>query len=266
MFTENLNGIEILRFENLSDYTQITQFISTRKGGVSKPPFDTLNLSFKEINLEDVVENSKRLSKAVEIPLENFVFQNQIHSGNVAVITEKQRGAGVFDRESAIPNNDAMLTNEANLCLCIFAADCVPILLYDPVKIVIGAVHSGWKGTVAKILDNTIERMKKEFGTDPENLKAGIGPSIGPKNYEVDTPVIEAFAASFPKNEFIQMKDEIRGTLNLWEANKSLLLAAGVQDSNIEIAGIDTYTNTDRFFSDRKDGSTGRFVAGIMLH
>lgn len=266
MFTENLNGIEILRFENLSVYSQITQFISTRKGGVSKPPFDTLNISFKEEDYSAVLENHKRLVYAVHVPIDKFVFCRQVHSGNVVVVTGQQRGAGVYTRETALVDTDAMITNEAELCLSVLAADCVPVLLYDPVKNVIGAVHSGWKGTVAKILTNTIERMKEEFGTNPEDLKVGIGPSIGPESYEVDTPVIEAFAASFPGNEFIQTKDETHGMLNLWEANKSLLLEAGVQDHNIEIAGIDTYTNTDRFFSERKDGSTGRFVAGIVLH
>ena len=266
MFTENINSIEILRFENLSGYSQITQFISTRKGGVSKPPFDTLNISFKEEDFTVVLENHKRLAHAVNVPVDNFVFCRQVHSGNVAVVTGQQRGAGVYARETALIDTDAMITNEANLCLSVLAADCVPILLYDPAKNAIGAVHSGRKGTVAKILTNTIERMKKEFGTDPEDLKVGIGPSIGPESYEVDTPVIEAFAASFPGNNFIQMKDKTHGTLNLWEANKFLLLTAGVQDHNIEIAGIDTYTNTDKFFSARKDGLTGRFVAGIMLH
>ncbi|TSC90436.1 MAG: hypothetical protein G01um10145_108 [Microgenomates group bacterium Gr01-1014_5] len=266
MLIENLDDIEILRFENLSGYSQITQFISTRKGGVSKPPFDTLNISFKEEDFTAVLENHKRLAHAVNVPIDNFVFCRQIHSGNVVVVTGQQRGAGVYERSTAILDADAMITNEANLCLSVLAADCVPILLYDPVKNAVGAVHSGRKGTVVKILTNTVELMKKEFGTNPLDLVVGIGPSIGPESYEVDTPVIEAFATAFPGNNFIQMKDKTHGMLNLWEANKFLLLTAGVQDHNIEIAGIDTYTNTDRFFSERKDGLTGRFVAGIMLH
>ncbi len=266
MLIENFNGIEILRFENLSGYSRITQFISTRKGGVSKPPFDTLNISFKEEDFTAVLENHKRLAHAVNVPIDNFVFCRQVHGGNVAVVTEQQRGAGVYARETALADTDAMITNEANLCLSVLVADCVPILLYDPVKNAIGAVHSGRRGTAAKIITNTVELMKKEFGTNPQDLVAGIGPSIGPESYEVDAPVIEDFAKIFPGNKFIQMKNQAHGILNLWEANKFLLLKAGVQEFNIEVAQIDTYDCTDKFFSERKDGLTGRFVAGIVLH
>src|SRR5687768_16866315 len=137
MISEKIGEIEILRFDNLSKFPQVTQFISTRKGGVSQPPYDSLNLSYASVKDSDdpknVLRNREMLAEAVGIPLENFVFQNQVHSANVTVVTEQQRGVGVFNRETSVQNCDGLITNEKNLCLTVFAADCVPTLLFDPV-------------------------------------------------------------------------------------------------------------------------------------
>jgi len=266
MHADTQGGLKIYFFNNLSKHPGIRHFVSTRLGGVSKPPFDSLNLSFIETDMDSVLENHKRLSEVVKIPMENFVFCKQVHSGNVALITDQQKGAGVFSRETAISNTDALITVEPNLCLTVFAADCVPILLFDPMKKALAAVHSGWKGTVAKILTNAIERMQGEYGTDPQYLIAGIGPSIGPESYEVDTPVIQAFKAAFPKEDFVVMKDETHGMLDLWKANKYQLLQKGVLEENIEIARIDTFQNAKEFFSDRRQRPTGRFAASIMFY
>jgi polyphenol oxidase len=270
MIVQEIGELEIYQFNNLSKFPQIKHFISTRRGGVSKPPFDSLNLSFKSNNeildsIGGILENRKRLSEAVGIPQEYFTYPQQVHSANVVYITEQQRGAGTVDPESTIEQTDSLIANEKDIALTVFAADCVPILIYDPVNNAIGTAHAGWKGTQAKIIQNTIERMKEEFGTEASDLIVGIGPSIGPESYEVDTPVIEKFKEAGLES-FIIKTDENHGMLNLWEANKSLCIESGVLEHNIEVSGIDTFTNTDTFFSDRKQRPTGRFIGCIMLN
>lgn len=266
MFSETASSIEIFRFTNLSQYPQIKHFVSTRKGGISKPPFDSLNISFSVCGVsENVVENRKRLSDAVGISVESFVFCKQVHSGNVFAVIGQQRGKGMSTQD-AIQDTDALITNESNLALTVLVADCVPILLYDPIKNTVGAVHSGWKGTVAKILTNTVNKMREDFGTDPKDLIVGIGPAIGPKSYEVDTSIIKAFEETFPQNHFIRMKDRTHGMLNLWEANKLQLLQCEVLENNIEVAGIDTFRDINNFFSARRKRPTGHFAAGIMIN
>lgn len=265
----NKGDLTLFQFENLSKFDEIKHFVTTRNGGVSKPPFDSLNLSFKSNNQdlddpENILENRKILSKAVNIPLENFTYGRQVHMTNVAYVTEQQRGAGSIDVDTSIQDTDSLIANEQDIALCVFAADCVPVLLYDPVKKAIGTAHAGWKGTVGKIVQNTISRMTEEFGTDPSDLVVGIGPSIGPESYEVDTPVIEKFKEA-GLDQFIKMKNETHGMLNLWETNKFLLMQVGVQEQNIEISEMDTYQMEDIFFSDRKQRPTGRFIASIML-
>lgn len=265
MVKEEKNGLVYFRFENLSKLPGIVNFVSTRIGGVSKPPYDSLNLSFVENNLEAVVENTRRLAKAVDVPLDNFVFCNQVHSNNVAIVNSKDKGAGVFDRESAIPDCDGMIAKESDICLTILAADCVPVLLYDPANKVIGAVHSGWRGTVKKVTTLAVGKMIQEYGTNPSDLVVGIGPSIGPDSYEVGQDVIQLVKEEFPDVELVKMKSTEKGMLDLWKAQVYQLTSLGVPEENIEVSGVDTFTNVDLFFSNRRQNPTGRFAAGMML-
>ncbi len=265
MIKQNTNELVTFQFENLSKFDEIKHFVSSRIGGFSKPPFDSLNISFGvPDDQQTVIKNHEKLAEIVGIPIDSFVFCQQTHSANVAYVTEENKGAGVFTRDDAIENVDALVANEPGIAITVLAADCVPILLFDPVKKAIAAVHSGWKGTVAKIIQHAISRMTEEFGTDPTDLIVGIGPSIGPDSYEVDTPVIEKFKEA-GLDQFIKITDKTHGMLNLWETNKFLLKEVGVQEQNIEIAEMDTYQMTDLFYSDRKQRPTGRFTASIML-
>jgi YfiH family protein len=148
------------------------------------------------------------------------------------------------------------------------SADCVPVLLYDPVKGAVGAVHAGWKGTVGKIVTATVKAMQEMFGTNPKDLKAGIGPSICPEVYEVGEEVIEAAVKAFGTKEGLITHEngQGKGYFNLWEANRIQLLSMGVPADAIEVAGICTYRQSHQFFSARKSGNrAGRFAAGIML-
>jgi hypothetical protein len=176
------------------------------------------------------------------------------------------RGRGASDHDSALDGIDAMVTNVPDICLMIQVADCVPILFYDPVKKVIAAAHAGWRGTVLKIARNTVNIMVKKYKSDPDNIYAGIGPSIGPCCYQVGHEVVHEVTRDL-KNEkgLIKIRNDL-SYFDLWEANKRQIIEAGVPGSNIEVSGICTKDDCDTFFSSRAmNGMTGRFGAGIML-
>ena len=142
------NGVQLIQFKSLLKYKNITHCFTTRNGGVSKNEYQSLNLAFnKNDDKKNVYENFKRVSKAVGIDIENMVFSNQVHDNKIKIVSEEDIGKGII-RESDIIGIDGLITNAKKVALVTFYADCVPVFLYDPIKNVIGSVHSGWKGTV----------------------------------------------------------------------------------------------------------------------
>jgi len=256
-------------FENLRSFKEIKHFVTTRHGGVSDGAFASLNLG---LGTEDrpltVLQNRQILADSVGISQDYFVMANQIHGTNVEVIAKDRRGAGAFSRHNAIPATDGMITNEPEICLFVMGADCVPILFFDRKKKVIGAAHSGWKGTVTKIAAEVVRKMQETYHSSPSDIVVAIGPSIGPCCYKVGGEVMEAVLRHFgTTNGFISFENEdFAPMLDLWTANKTQLLEIGVPEENIEIAGLCTQCNHDEFFSSRYGkGITGRFGAGIMI-
>jgi YfiH family protein len=269
MIKKKIDLLEILFFENLSACKEIRHFISTRKGGVSKPPFDSLNLGLSVGDDPDnVLKNRKRLAAKIGIPLRHFTIGEQIHSGNVTIISEESRGKGSTNNKEAINVADAMVTNVADICLVILVADCVPMLFFDPVQKAIGVAHAGWKGTLQLIAQKTVMAMEKAFGSLAEDIVVGVGPSIGPCCYRVGPEVISQVDNTFhtTKELIVNKFDDGTGYLDLWLANLKQLLHAGIERKNIELARICTRENPDLFFSYRhQQGDTGRFGAGITL-
>lgn len=188
---------------------------------------------------------------------EGIVLPVQTHSCNVAVVRESQ---------AEYPDTDALVTDQAGVMIGIRTADCVPVLLYDDVRHVVAAVHAGWRGTVGGITRKAVEVMVSEFGCRPADVHAIIGPSISPEAFEVGNEVVEQFMrADFPDD--IVLRNNPKPRIDLWEANQWLLTEAGVPAEQIEVAGLCTYTNTNRFFSARREGiGTGRLVSGIMVN
>jgi hypothetical protein len=259
---------EYLRFQNLAEYPEIKHFVSTRKGGVSQNRFKGLNISFEtDENPKNVLKNRQILAEAVEIPLETFVMQNQIHGNTVVKVTGAERGRGIDSHKTVIGNSDAMICNEPGICLFLFAGDCVPILFFDPKQKVIGAAHSGWGGTVKKVAQKTVRAMQENFGCRAEDILAGIGPSIGVKNYEVGDNVTQAVEKAFGTTENYMIQNSKTGKMHfdLWQTNKMMLTEIGLKSENIEISGLCTFDNPNLFFSARCDDPTGRFGAGIFL-
>jgi len=269
MIEKKINSLSIWYFENLSKYKMIYHFVSTRIGGVSSFPYESLNLGFHVgDDPENVIKNRELLALALGIPLNNFTVAKQIHDGNVKIVTEQEKGFGIFSHDNAIDATDAMVTNVQNICLMVLLADCVPILFLDPKKKVIGVAHAGWKGTLKLVAQNTINVMKEKFGCSTVDILVGIGPSIGPCHYEVGPEVISQVEKIFhtKKGLIFNESPDGKGYFNLWEANRKQILLSGVPANNIETAEICTYCNSALFFSERyQKGKTGRFGAGIMI-
>ena len=255
-------------FDHLSGQCDIKHFISTRKGGVSEGPFDSLNVGLgTDDERSSVMTNRQILADSVGIPLESFVILNQVHKTNVVVVTPEMKGAGSLDRATAIRETDAVVTSVKGICLYVMSADCVSLLFYDPVLKVIGAAHAGWRGTVQNMAAHTVTVMQDSYGCRPSDILAGIGPSIGPCCYDVGSDVIDAVMEAHGTTEgFIRTGSDSLSHFDLWYTNKFQLLQAGIPEKNIEVSGICTMCEHHNFFSSRFDqGITGRFGAGIML-
>lgn len=263
MVKKEKNGLIYFQFKQFLQEEGIKHFISTK---IEKGRND-FNLSlYKRTNITEIIKRRQRLADSVGILFESFVFQQQIHGNNVKIITKKHRAKGNFKYSDAIANNDAMITNEANICLNVLAGDCVPILFFDPSEKVIAVAHAGWRGTYKQIAQKTIEKMSRQFGCLPSDIKAGIGPSISQRNYEVNHEVYLEFEE---KNDnlpqfFKTGNKKGKYYLDLWEANKQQLIAVGLKEENIELSNICTFDQNDLFFSARR-ADEGRFMGGIML-
>lgn len=259
MITLLKNNIKLLQFNNLMEYEDIIHFSSTRIGGVSINKLESLNLGYTvNDNPKIVTQNLESLAKSLGFKRNQMVSPKQTHSKNIGIVNSTK---------DIFPDTDALITNKPGICIFIRTADCVPILLYDPVKKALAAIHSGWKSTIQKISKHTIEVMQKEFGTNPKALIAGIGPSIGPEVYEVGPEVAEVFQEQFEMNHIVStIENSDKYLLNLWEVNKNILLESGIPENQIEVAEMCTYSNPELFYSARRDGvKTGRLASGIML-
>ncbi len=269
MIEKKIDSLRIWFFENLLRRDEISHFVSTRVGGHSSIPCNSLNLGFNlRDNAENVLKNRSVLAEALEIPVASLTTAKQIHDCHVKIVTEKLRGKGAFDYTGAINGTDALVTNAVDICLTVLLADCVPILLYDPAKRVVGAVHAGWNGTLRFIAQKTVMVFRKHFGSSSQDILAGIGPSIGPCCFQVGPEVIRQVKDVFGTGQdYIRNKSaDGRGYLDLWTANMKQLVGAGIPEENIELPKVCTCDHVDLFFSYRcEKGRTGRFGAGISL-
>lgn len=241
---------------------------STRIGGVSQEPFQSLNLGFHTgDDWEKVKANRELFTASVGIPLENVVGANQVHGDRIFIAGLNDRGKGALEQETAVRDTDAIITREKGIGIMAFYADCVPLMFLDPVERVIAIAHAGWKGTILNIGLKTVKKMVSQFGCKPRDILAAIGPSIGPCHYEVDTPVISQFQNNLPEWEkILKIKDDSKAQLNLWEANRLQFLKAGILEEKISVAEICTYCHPELLYSYRGDaGKTGRLAGIIML-
>lgn len=258
------NGLWYGTFKHLP----VKHGISTRLGGISQSPYRSLNLGIHTgDDIAKVVENRKLFCQALHLDFQRVVTAQQVHGDNIAVVTAAHAGRGAANYSEALGETDALITNTPDLPLMLFFADCVPVLIWDPVRRVIGLSHAGWKGTVAKIAAKTVMKMDEVFGVRPQDCIVGIGPSIGPDSYEVDDSVTDRFKTAFSAKWTCMLKPrEDKWLLDLWQANRVQLEEAGVLPEHITVSGVSTAENLDLFFSHRVEkGTTGRIGAVISL-
>lgn len=259
------NGVTYLNFPGLEETGAVRHLFSTREGGVSKGIYSSMNLSYKRGDEEAAVdENFRRIAACLESSVEDMVCSDQTHTDNIRLVTREDRGKGVT-RPKDYRDVDGLITQEKGIVLCTFFADCVPLFFVDPVKKAIGLAHSGWRGTVQKIGKKMVEEMEKAFGTDPKDVHAAIGPSICQDCYEVSEDVIEEFRKAFPENCSLWYETKPgKYQLDLWEANRQVMLEAGIGEARIEVTDLCTCCNPDLLFSHRaskgKRGNLGAFM------
>lgn len=239
---------------------------TTRQGGVSQGIYKTLNTSIKKEDLkQNVFKNLEIICSAIDIDYRRLVSSDQTHEDNIRIVTESDLGKGIT-RESDIRNVDALITNIPGIPLITFYADCVPLFFLDVAHRVVALAHSGWKSTVLKIGPKTLSVMMQQFSTKAEHCLVGIGPSIEGKCFEVREDTVNRFKESFPDWRSFTKPEEDRYRIDLWEANRLMLLEAGIKEENITVSGFCTKCREDLFFSHRRDkGKTGSLSAIIEL-
>ena len=265
-------GVPFLIFPSLEETGVVVHGFSTRLGGVSDGIFSSMNLSFSRGDDSDAVrENFERIAAAVGFDCKDLVFSDQTHTVNIRKVTRKDRGKG-FSRPRDYTCVDGLVTDEPGLTLATFFADCVPLYFVDPVRRCIGLSHSGRKGTAGRIGRLTVERMSEEYGSDPVDIRAVIGPSICGGCYEVGPEVIEEFEEAFDEEDWpriFRKKDgleEEKYLLDLWQANEIILLDAGITKGHLATAGLCTCCNPGFLFSHRASkGRRGNLAAFLML-
>ncbi len=232
------NNLKYITFQNLENTNMVKHCVTTRLGGVSTGVYAELNMSFtRGEQREKVLQNYDIVCNALDFDKNSFVLCHQTHTTNIRGIQ-----------------------------LTVFSADCTPILLLDTVNKAIGAVHAGWRGTVNSIAQKAIEKMTENYGTNPKDVIAGIGPSIGQCCFQVDEPVVKEFRQKLDFADDVMINDTVpeRYKIDLWETNKRILMNCGVQEKNIELSNICTMCHTDLFYSHRVMGNERGNMAGII--
>lgn len=259
--------IEYLTFPLLDEAEMVRHLFSTRMGGVSKGIYASMNLSYaRGDDKEAVDENFRRIAEIFGTTPDRIVCSKQTHTTNVRLVTEEDCGKGVLypvDYDDV----DGLITNVPGILLCTSYADCVPLYFADVKNKAIGLGHSGWRGTVCRMGEAMLKNMHEAFGTKPEDVIAAIGPSICRDCYEVGEEVAEAFRQSFPEEwSFLlsEGKESGKYQLDLWEANRRVLLGAGILSDHLAVTDICTCCNSEYLFSHRaskgKRGNLGAFM------
>jgi YfiH family protein len=247
------NSIPNLRFFSFSGLNGLAHWIFTRHGGVSPPPYDSLNTSYQNGDRPGNVGKNLRLIRE-SIKAGRLLFMNQVHGRNIIRLSKKDYSLS----KTSLPDADAIITDIPDMAIMVKQADCQGVIMYDPIMAVLAIAHCGWRGNVHNILGLVVDNMKSGFGCDPSHILAAIGPSLGPCCAE-----FRSYQDIFPEGFFKYMvRDDY---FDLWDISRNQLLDAGLSDDGIEIAGICTKCNNNLFYSYRAEGITGRFATVAML-
>jgi YfiH family protein len=273
------NGVSFFEFPKLAGLPGILHGVFTRDNGKSKGPFRSLNVSFDVgDNNQAVLENRKIISRCINE--KDLTFLDQVHGTRIVVFSKGHHSYRVFDTDDCFKGEysknlgaqtdtfgidaerkfeaDAIITDISRKFLVIQVADCQSVLIYDPVQKVVANVHSGWRGSINNIIGCTLKVMENRFGCRSRDIVAGIGPSLGPccaefVNYEKEIPEV-----------FWKYKDDTNH-FDFWAISRDQLCEAGVLFENVDLSGMCTKCELNRFFSFRGEGTTGRFAVLIGL-
>jgi YfiH family protein len=295
-------GLQVLESPALAKLHWLVHGFSTRPGGASKLESTRsgkkkmeaiLNLGFTDWDKRERVEaNRKKFFRAIGAGKMHVVTLRQIHSDIIHTMDSTEAPSAKTALPENVPQGDALITRRRGVLLAVQTADCIPILLADTKRHAVAAIHSGWRGTLARIAAKTLGRMQMEFGTRPEDVVAALGPGIGRCCYEVGEEVAKEFAAQFPEARdwfdgpfdalasgesdpnwlpWLTMKPPghapppLRVQFDLIAANRAILAAAGVTPKNISCSALCTACRADLFFSYRRERATGRMMAVIGI-
>jgi len=234
--------------------------LTDRRGGVSRAPFDSLNLGLHVgDNVDDVLENRSRAASELGATLDDLVVANQTHGSTVAIVDESDRGRGARSLDDALPETDGLVTETPGLVLCVLVADCVPLLLIDEKAGRLGVVHAGWRGAASGIVASAVATLRA-LGSSPEDLTAIVGPSIGLHQFEVGEEVVEALRLSGQSNRVNRQGS--RPHVDLAGVVADQLVEAGLEQRNLTVSQQATGRAHGEYFSARDGQPTGRF--GIL--
>jgi YfiH family protein len=262
-----VRGLDVLTWPAFDGF-DVDVMVTTRAGGVSPGPYAALNLSLNAgDSVAGVLDNRRRVAAALGADLGDFVLGEQVHAGEARVVGAADRGRGASSPADAVPGCDALVTADPGTVLAVLAADCVPVVLYDPVRHVIACAHAGWRGTAARVAASAVAAMES-LGTRAADVVAGVGPAIAPSRYEVGAEVAQSAERGFGDRagDVLSPAGPGRWLFDLWTANRIVLREAGVPDSQIHVTDVPTGPDGGgRFFSHRAERPSGRFAAVARL-
>lgn len=246
-------------------------FSTLRAGGVSIGTYASFNANpYCGDNPEHVAQNKALLCEELQIPETNLIVPHQTHDTLAREIDLSFLEKSAQERQQLLEGIDAVYTSERGICVCVSTADCIPVLLHHPEAGIAAAIHAGWRGTCARIVEKTLQEITLKYGIDAEGFQALIGPGISIDSFEVGDEVYQAFhEAGFDMSAIAQRYPAAVGEkwhIDLWECNRLQLLSQGILASQIQVAGICTYKQHQEYFSARRLGiKSGRILTGILL-
>ncbi len=262
MQLKDKHGVQWLQFDSLSSHNHLVHGFTTRNGGVSHPPFSSLNMGkFTADDPEKVEENYRRILTALNVGDRPRYMTRQVHSDVVYFVGNTQSNG----KDNFVSDTDGLITDRTDLVLMTYYADCVPLFFYDPVNHVGGVVHSGWKGTSKLIGKRAVESLTEKFGTKPEDIIAGIGPCASKCCYEIDKQVTDAFGwMGSDLNQYLTPTEQGRYLIDLKGINRMILESAGIRAEAIEISEYCTMCNNDLLYSYRNEKPRQGLMSAIF--
>lgn len=258
------NGVSYYTITSFEETGLVRHGFSTREGGVSEGCYSSMNLRFNCDDTQDnVLTNYKIITQTLGMDYKKLVLSKQVHEDIIHTVTEQDMGNGIIS-ENKFESVDALITDKKGIPMATLFADCVPLFFLDKRLKVAALAHSGWKGTVKRIGQKTIEKMKKDYGSRAEDILTAIGPSIQECHFEVGDDVAEVFVKEFGSDTAVKYGGKYH--VNMQKAIEKQFIESGIPAENIDNSGICTYCSSELLFSHRKtNGKRGNLGAFIEL-